>query len=506
MSTTGTTRFLMLQGTASDVGKSLLVTGLCRAWTRRGLRVRPFKAQNITGNVAVTPESDVPGQTGEIGRAQALQARACRVSPSVHMNPVVLRPRAGAGSLVVARGQPLGWYRARDYGALRPRLMPLVLDSLETLGCDADLVVVEGAGSPVETYLKDSDIVNMALATAADLPVLMVGDVDPGGAIAALVGTHALLEPHERERVRGYLVNKMRGDFSLFEPACRTITERTGWPCAGLAGWFDRARALPAEDSLSLERPATGSDDGTVPVSVLRFPNVANFDDLDPLALDPALNVHWVRGSEPIPQDSRVVILPGSGSSRADLEFLHARGWHHDLHAHVRHGGHVLGLGAGFRMLGHVIRDPEGLEGPPGDTPGLGLLDMDTCLVGGTTATTLEGRDTRFGVPVSGYRTDRAVVSGADLSRPFLTLALPDGTVHREGAVSACGRVGGSDLHGLLASDGFRASWLKSVTGHAGALEGFEARIEATLDALADHLESTLDLDALLALSASARF
>ena len=496
---------LMLQGTASDVGKSLLVAGLCRAYARRGLSVRPFKAQNMSNNAAVAADSDLPPgpdgapRYGEIGRAQALQARACGLAPSIHMNPVLLKPQSGVGSQVILRGRVLGNCPARDYHRMRHRLMPAVLDSLERVSAEVDLVLIEGAGSGAEVYLRDSDITNMRLAELADLPVVVISDIDRGGTMAALVGTHALLAEADRARVRGYLINKFRGDLSIFQPGIDTITEVTGWPCVGVARWFAGADRLPAEDSLALERPADHGGRG-LKVVAPRLSRVANFDDLDPLSAEPGVEVTWVNPGHPIPRDADVIVLPGSKVTRADLAQLCAEGWDLDIRAHVRGGGRVVGLCAGFQMLGRVVRDPDGVEGEPGETEGLGLLDIETVIGADKRLVAIDGCDLRSGVRVAGYEMHMGRSWGPGLARPWLTLDMEDGP-RDEGAVSPCGRVMGGYLHGIFSADAFRAAWLTRVGAAASALD-FEARTEAALDDLADHLEAELDLDALLTLAA----
>ncbi len=506
-------RTLMIQGTASDVGKSLLVAGLCRAYRRRGLAVRPFKAQNMSNNAAVTADSDAPPGSdgeqprGEIGRAQALQARACGVAPSIHMNPVLLKPQTNIGSQVVLRGRSLGNCPARVYHQMRQGMMPAILDSFERTCAEADLVLVEGAGSGAEIYLRDCDITNMYFAERAEVPVIVVGDLDKGGTMASLVGTWMLLDQADRERVVGYLVNKFRGDFSLFEPACATITEITHWPFLGVLRWFEGAAQLPAEDSLALERPAEGawaSGGDSINIAIPRLSRVANFDDLDPLAAEPAVNLRWIKPGQPIPAETDVIILPGSKATRVDLEVLHREGWDIDILAHVRRGGRVLGLCAGFQMLGRVVRDPDGIEGEPGETPGLGLLDIETTISGDKRLLDLDLTDQRSGCRITGYEMHMGRTSGAGLERPWLLLeqALEAGQVgvRPEGALSADGLVMGGYVHGLFGSDAFRAHWLEQIGAKAAALD-FERRIEAALDALADHCEANLDLDALLALA-----
>jgi adenosylcobyric acid synthase len=533
----------MIQGTASDVGKSMMVAGLCRAYQRRGLVVRPFKAQNMSNNAAVTEDTDAPAgpdgerPRGEIGRAQALQARACGVAPSIHMNPVLLKPQTNIGSQVVLRGRVLGNCPARVYHEMRQGLMPAVLDSFERLCAEADLVLVEGAGSGAEIYLRHCDITNMHFAERAGVPVVVVGDLDKGGTMASLVGTWLLLDQADRDRVVGYLVNKFRGDFSLFEPACETITAHTDWPFLGVLRWFEGASRLPAEDSLALERPAEQdwSGAGTLKIAVPRLSRVANFDDLDPLAAEPGVDLRWLQSGQPLPADTDVVILPGSKATRADLDTLRREGWDIDILAHVRRGGRVLGLCAGFQMLGTLVRDPQGLEGEPGDTPGLGLLDMVTEISSDKRLLDIAATELASGCPISGYEMHMGRTTGPALERPWLRLGdgaknaagaandLPAGVVgttraetnagsatsgsaqhtasgRPEGAMSADGRVMGGYLHGLFSSDAFRAHWLEQVGAQASALD-FIARTEAALNELADHCEANLDLDALLALA-----
>jgi len=498
-------RSLMIQGTSSDVGKSMLVAGLCRAFARRGLVVRPFKAQNMSNNAAVAADSDLPpgadGVTprGEIGRAQALQARACFAAPSIHMNPVLLKPQTDIGAQVVLRGRVLGNCPAKIYHYLRRQLMPAVLDSFERTAAESDLVIVEGAGSGAEVYLRASDITNMHFAEAAGLPVVFLSDIDRGGVMGALVGSYALLSEEDRARVVGYVINKFRGDFSIFEPGCKTITEHTGWPFLGVVRWFPAADRLPAEDSLALERAAAGSH-GKVKVAVLRLSRVANFDDLDPLVAEPDVNLQWIQPGTAIPGDVDVVVIPGSKATRVELDLIQREGWDIDIKAHVRRGGRVVGLCAGYQMLGRVVRDPQGIEGPPGETAGLGLLDLETEISGEKTLVTVDAYDTALKAPVTGYEMHMGRTRGPGLERPWLTLDHGDGRPRPEGAVSHDGRVMGGYVHGIFGGDAFRGAWLRQVGAQAAGL-AFETRVEETLDRLADHCEANLDLKALLALA-----
>ena len=492
----------MLQGTGSDVGKSLLVAGLARAFTRRGLKVRPFKPQNMSNNAAVTAEG------GEIGRAQALQARACGVAPATDMNPVLLKPQAGGAAQLVVAGEVRGVVAARDYRALAPSLLPAVLTAFERLAAGADLVLVEGAGSPAEINLREGDIANMGFAEAADVPVALIGDIERGGVIAQLVGTHALLSPCERARLAGYIVNKFRGDITLFEGGIAAIGERTGWRSFGVVPFFADAQLLPAEDSLALRgagtptptlprlrgrgRDGDGVGTAAIKIAVPLLPHIANFDDLDPLRAEPAVELVLVRPGTPLPRDAALVILPGSKATLADLAALRREGWDIDILAHHRHGGHILGLCGGYQMLGRHIADPDGREGPPGEAPGLRLLDIETVLRGEKRLAEASGCEIASGAEVKGYEMHLGVTTGPGLARPMLDL---DG--RPDGAISPDGRVAGCYLHGLFAGDAFRHAFLARL-GAAGAA-AYEQTIEATLDALADHLERCLDIAALLA-------
>ncbi|MCE3248824.1 MAG: cobyric acid synthase CobQ [Geminicoccaceae bacterium] len=481
---------LMLQGTGSHVGKSLLVAGLCRAYALRGLRVRPFKPQNMSNNAAVTADG------GEIGRAQGLQARACGVAASVHMNPVLLKPQSEVGAQVVVQGRVVGNYHARAYLELRPRLMAYVVESFRKVAEEADLVLVEGAGSPAEVNLRRGDIANMGFAQAVDLPVVLVGDIERGGVIAALVGTFELLEADERVLLKGYIVNKFRGDPALLEGAHPVIRARAGMRCFGVVPWFEGARLLPAEDILGLEERVGPGAAGAIRIAVPRLPRLANFDDLDPLAAEPDVSLEIVPPGAALPGDADLVVLPGSKATFADLAALRAEGWDVDLAAHVRRGGAVLGICGGLQMLGRSLADPLGIEGRPAAAAGLGLLDLETTLRSVKRLALVAGREVASGEEVRGYEMHVGATGGPGLVRPMLELGgRPDG------AVSADGRIMGCYLHGLFAADGFRHAFLARLRARAVSGVAYEAQVEGALDALADHLEGSLDLDGLLALA-----
>ncbi len=481
---------LMLQGTGSEVGKSLLVAGLARAFTRRGLKVRPFKPQNMSNNAAVAG-------AGEIGRAQALQARACGIAPSVDMNPVLLKPQSETGAQVVVQGRVFASVSARDYRALKPQLLPKVMESFARLCEDADLILVEGAGSPAEINLRESDIANMGFACEAKVPVVLVGDIERGGVIASLIGTHELLATEERDLVKGFVINKFRGDAGLLQPALSEIQMRTGMDCFGIVPYFADARRLPAEDGVVLDsapwRVKRGTDSGRpIRIAVPRLPRIANFDDLDPLASEPEVMIDLVEAGRPIPLDADIVILPGSKATLADLEYLRAQGWDIDIAAFARKGGTVLGLCGGYQMLGKRIADPEGVEGRPREAQGLGLLDVDTVLTKHKELREVAGVDIESNVPVSGYEMHMGDTSGPDCARPMFRLA----NMRPEGARSGRGRIRGTYLHGLFAADSFRRRFLAEVSGktRAGGPD-YAATIERVLDGLAEHLESHLDLE-----------
>lgn len=477
------TATLMLQGTGSDVGKSLIAAGLARAFSNQGLAVRPFKPQNMSNNAAVTSDG------GEIGRAQALQARAARVPASVHMNPVLLKPETTTGAQVIIQGKAEATLSAREYMQTREKYLPRVLDSFNRLKKQADLVIIEGAGSPAEINLRQGDIANMGFALAANIPVVLIGDIHRGGVIASIAGTFQMISKKDAERLKGFIINNFHGSVELFDEGRLILEEATNTPCLGIIPHFADAAKLPAEDAVALEKTAsTGT--GAFHISVPRLSRIANFDDLDPLKLEDGVTVEIIQPGSPVPADTDLIIIPGSKATIADLKYLRRQGWDIDILAHARRGGHVLGLCGGYQMLGQTIADPEGIEGPPETVEGLGLLDIKTSLTGDKTLTNVTARHSRTGTCMTGYEIHLGETTGPDCSSPFAVINGSD-----EGAVN--GNISGTYLHGCFADNRFRRAFLKQLGATTGQTD-YDNTIDQTLDRLAEHLANHLDLDELL--------
>ncbi len=516
---------IMFLGTGSDVGKSLLVAGLARAFSNRGLRVAPFKPQNMSNNAAVTADG------GEIGRAQALQARAARVPASVHMNPVLLKPESETGAQIIIQGQRVATLKARDFFRERPKYLPAILESFRHLRNTCDIILVEGAGSPAEVNLRDGDLANLGFATAAKIPAILIGDIHRGGVIASIIGTFQVLSEDDRHHIKGFIINKFHGDPQLFDEGRQYLENHTKTPCLGVIPHFAQASNLPAEDAVGLEHmqhhqklsfPAKAStqlsldeheaklisglhsndsyksesaSSKQVKICVLRLPRIANFDDLDPLRLEPSVELQFLHAGTAIPGDCTLVIIPGSKSTMADLKALIEAGWDIDLKAHVRRGGRVLGLCGGYQMLGRLIHDPRALEGPAGSAEGLGLLDVETTLQGDKTVTQTQAMHALSGQLITGYEIHLGKTTGPDCARLFAQT--PNGP---EGATSTDGRVTGTYLHGCFSADDFRRAFLMALGAPPSDLT-FDHLIEKTLDDLAAHLETHLDLDKILELA-----
>jgi adenosylcobyric acid synthase len=484
------TRAIMLQGTGSDVGKSVLVAGLCRLARNRGLEVRPFKPQNMSNNAAVSDDG------GEIGRAQWLQALACRIPSSVHMNPVLLKPQSETGSQIIVQGEVWGQARGRDYQKLKEQLLDAVMESWDIVCNGADLVIVEGAGSPAEINLRAGDIANMGFARKAGVPVVLVGDIDRGGVIASIVGTHAILEPEDRNMIIGFIINKFRGDISLFDDGLKSITKFTGWPSYGVVPWLKDVSRLPAEDSVALERLVKGQRRRALKIAVPILDRIANFDDFDPLMAEPQVELVMVRSGERLPADAGLVIIPGSKSTISDLLRFRENGWDRDLDMHRRRGGHIIGICGGYQMLGRSVRDPNGIEGSLTEIDGLGYLDIDTVMEPGKTVRNVEAHSLQFDLSLKGYEIHLGHTTGPDCERPAVRINGVD-----DGAISADGKIFGTYMHGLFGDDVFRAALLNSMGVEADALD-YHGGVDAALDSIAAQLAEELNIEALLGMGA----
>jgi adenosylcobyric acid synthase len=491
---------LMVQGTASGVGKSLLTTALCRIFRRAGYRVAPFKSQNMSLNAAVTSDG------GEIGRAQAAQAEAAGVEATVHMNPILLKPEADDRSQVVVRGRAVTSARWAEYGRMVPTLWPLVAESLAQLRREHDLVLIEGAGNPAEINIG-WDLVNMRVAALADAPVLLVGDIDRGGVFAALVGTLTLLAPEDRARVAGLIVNRLRGDRAVLEPGLTLLTERTGVPVLGVVPHLGGG-LVPEEDSLALETPAPDLDDARLVVAVLRLPRIANFDDAEPLAAEPGVAVRFVTGASEI-DAADIVIVPGSKSTIADLAWLRARGLAPAIERAARGGRIVLGICGGFQMLGERLADPHGVE-TGGEADGLALLPVSTTFASPKTSVRVRARvighgptAAAAGADVRGYEI-HAGVTAAQGGRAALAISERGGVPADAADGAVAGTVIGTYVHGLLTCAPLRRALLAEAARRRGvAADPRWGSTDAAdrYDRLADLVGPALDLDAVAALA-----
>ncbi len=481
---------LMIQGTGSDVGKSIIVAGLCRVARQRGISVAPFKPQNMSNNAAACPSG------GEIGRAQALQAQAAGVELSVDLNPVLLKPQTDQVAQVVVHGKAVSNLAAKDYIVQRQSLLTPVMQSFQKLSHHYDLVLVEGAGSASETNLRARDIANMGFATVAKVPVCLLADIERGGVIASLVGTRAVLEKTDADLVKSFIVNKFRGDITLFDDGRLDIERRTSWPCRGVIPWLKSVRRLPSEDSVATERlaaqlPQQGCRQLKIVVPMLS--RIANSDDFDPLRLEQNVDMIFVPPGRPIPRDADVIILPGTKSTLGDLKFIREQGWDHDIISHARTGGVVIGLCGGYQILGTKIRDLHGVEGPPEEASGLGLLDVETDMLTQKTVHTLDGECLDNGQPVVGYEIHMGETIGADTRRRYIRF-----DDKKDGAINMSGNVIGCYVHGLFWSDAFRTAWLNDLRQGTASNLRYRQSVDSALDELAVELENALDIDALL--------
>ncbi|MDD2988863.1 MAG: cobyric acid synthase [Zoogloea sp.] len=479
-------RTLMVQGTTSDAGKSTLVAGLARLLWRRGVRIAPFKPQNMALNSAVTVDG------GEIGRAQALQAIAAGLEPHTDMNPVLLKPSTDIGAQVIIHGRAVANLSARDYHNYKPRAMAAVLESYGRLSDAYEAVLVEGAGSPAEINLRDRDIANMGFAEEVDCPVILVADIDRGGVFAHLVGTLELLSPSEQARVKGFVINRFRGDIGLLQSGLDWLEARTGRPVLGVLPYL-HGLFLDAEDALADARAEKG--EARLHVVAPVYPRISNHTDLDALRLHPQVDFSWVGPGQAIPP-ADLIVLPGSKAVQADLAWLRQQGWEESIKRHLRYGGKVVAICGGYQMLGRQLHDPLGLEGKPGSVAGLGLLDTETELEAEKQLQTVTGSLCLPGAaPVNGYEIHMGVTRGPALAQPAVKLT--DGRV--DGALSADGQILGTYLHGLFDHPDALAALL-AWTGISDAERvDLSARRQADLDRLADSLEASLDLPRLAA-------
>jgi len=493
---------LMVMGTASDVGKSVVVTALCRAFARAGVRVAPFKSQNMSNNAAICPGG------GEIGRAQAVQAAACGLPPSVAMNPVLLKPESDARCQVVINGWPRFQMEAREYERYRVEAWPAIVRSYQALAENFDLLVIEGAGGAAEINLRQRDMVNWAIADLADAPVLLVGDIDKGGVFAALVGTVELLNPAERQRIKGFLINKFRGDIALLEPGLRMLEERTGIPVLGVVP-YQESHGIPQEDAVVLEGPAGRRGPAAITVGVLHLPRIANFTDFEPLANEPDVAVHYLRDPLSAPHLD-VLIVPGTKNTVADLGWLRATGWEDFLARHRRSGGWVVGVCGGYQMLGQRIVDHERIESDRPETVALGLLQIETTFQSGKITQRVGAVHLPTGLPVAGYEIHAGRVAGITSAGALFRITERDGVAADdfEGIHSEDGRVIGTSIHGLFDTAGFRRSFLDAVRQAKGLAalassgpDDPDADRRTAFDRVADLLEAHVDMARVAALA-----
>jgi len=481
---------LMVQGTTSDAGKSTLVAGTCRVLYRRGVKVAPFKPQNMALNSAVTTDG------GEIGRAQAVQAQACGIAPHTDMNPVLLKPNSDTGCQVIINGQVIGNQEAAAYHDYKKTAMDAVMVSWRRLTARYQAVIVEGAGSPAEINLRKGDIANMGFAEAADCPVILIADIDRGGVFAHIVGTLALLSESEKKRIVGFVINRFRGDMALLQSGLDWLEEETGKPVLGVLPYLHHFH-LEAEDGISRDQTQEKVNGNRLKVIVPVLPHISNHTDFDALRLYPNVDFKFIKMGDYIPK-ADLIIMPGSKNVGGDIQYLKDYGWGRALTNQLRYGGKVIGICGGFQMLGNVIHDPHGLEGSSGSQDGFGWLMMDTTLEKTKELKQVTGKLGFADATVIGYEIHMGVSLGPALSQPALMIA--DGeSLRPEGAVSADNQIAGTYVHGLFDHPESCAAWLK--WGGLESVEHFdyEQVREQEINRLADSLETHLDWEKLAA-------
>ncbi len=481
---------IMFMGTGSDVGKSLIVAGLCRALKNRNIKIAPFKPQNMSNNASVCENG------GEIGRAQALQALAAGLEPNTNMNPILLKPEHDSKAQLIIRGERIASMSAKKYFSTREKYMPQVLESFEELKQDYDYVLVEGAGSASEVNLRHNDLANFGFAQSANVPVVLIGDISRGGVIASIIGTLEVIDKKDRELIVGSIINKFQGDKSLFADGLKIIERYTKQPTLGLVPFFPKANKLPAEDVLALEKKVTNKQVGLLHIAILKLSRIANFDDFDPLIAEENIFVDMIDTGRSIPQNADLIIIPGSKATISDMKFILEQGWDIDIKAHVRANKPVLGICGGYQILGKVISDPLGIEGEAQNIEGLGLLNISTRLTRQKQLENITAIDAVFGQEINAYHMHLGVSEGEDCQRPF---ALNNN--ESEGAISGNGLISGTYLHGIFANDGFRQNFLSHLGAKAKKTLNYQAQVEQVLDELAAHLEANLDIDKILELA-----
>jgi len=478
---------LMIQGCTSDAGKSTVVAGLCRILKRKGINVVPFKPQNMALNSAVTEDN------GEIGRAQAVQAQACGLEPHTDMNPVLLKPNSDTGAQVIIHGKALREMDATGFHQYKTVAMSAVLESHARLVEQYEAIIVEGAGSPAEINLRDGDIANMGFAEAVDCPVILVADIDRGGVFAHLVGTLELLSPSEQNRTIGFIINRFRGDISLLQNGLDWLEERTQKPIFGVMNYLHGLH-LEAEDAINQHIDIVDNQSRTIKVVVPVLSRISNHTDFDVLRLHPNVVFDYIGPGDSIPP-ADLIILPGTKSVRADMQFLHDQGWYEAIRRHCRFGGKLLGICGGLQMLGRMIHDPLGIEGQSGSSAGFGFLEFETTLEPEKQLTRVSGRLSFSEAAVSGYEIHAGISKGKALQRPFASLQGRD-----DGMISEDSEIAGTYLHGVFDEAESREALLRwAGLPHVASIDYHQIREDA-IDRLADEMESTLDIARLISL------
>ena len=470
---------IMFQGTGSNVGKSIIVAGLCRAAKRRGISVAPFKPQNMSNNAAVTQENK------EIGRAQAFQCFACGINPHSDVNPILLKPESNSVTQIIVNGHFYKTINAKEYIEVKKELLTPVLDSFNRLKKKYDLVLVEGAGSPAEINLRKNDIANMGFANAANIPVILIGDIERGGVIAQILGTKTILSRKDLSNIVGFIINKFRGDPELFLDGYNYINQKTLWPGLGVIPWFNKHNDFPAEDSYEIK---SSEKLNSLKIVCLCLPRISNYDDLDPLSQEKNVSLKMLKAGEAIPGDARLVIIPGSKATIADLNFIKEQKWDIDLLAHLNRGNFVLGICAGYQMLGNYIDNTQGQEGSPSMVEGLKILDVDTILTTQKTLTRVSAKHVISDINFEGYEIHIGKTKGNDCDKPFATV-----NKKNEGAVSKNGSVMGSYLHGMFENDEFRSNFLNQIGFESSDLN-YSKNVDQSLNDFADFLEENINV------------